>query len=284
MSPGLGQALAAGRARLAGAGVGTPDLDARVLLAHAAGVDAAVLWSRPESALAAGVAKRYEGLLARRERREPVAYLTGGREFWSLALTVDPRVLVPRPETETLVEAALARLGPGALLADVGTGSGAVALALASELDGGRVHATDLSAGALAVARRNAEALGLGGRIEFALGDLLEPVRHLRGRLDAVVSNPPYVPSDAIARLEPEVRDHEPRAALDGGPDGLRLVRRLIAEAPDLLRPGGWLLVEIGDGQAPAARACAERDGRYDRVGTARDLAGTARVLEARRA
>jgi release factor glutamine methyltransferase len=193
-------------------------------------------------------------------------------------------VLVPRPETETLVEAALERVGPTAHVADVGTGSGAIAIALASELGSGTFVATDRSAAALEVARANASAHGLAQRIEFLEGDLLAPLAGRAGRLDAIVSNPPYIPTADLVGLQPEVRDHEPRAALDGGPDGLDVITRLVGGAPQLLRRGGWLLLEIGAGQAAAVRALLERSGEYDGIATRSDLAGIERVVIARRA
>jgi release factor glutamine methyltransferase len=277
-------ALARGRALLAGAGIAAADLEARLLLRQAAGLGAAALAARGADPLDGAAAAAFDALLARRLQRVPLAYLAGEREFWSLRLAVDARVLVPRPETETLVEAALALLGPGARVADVGTGSGAIVIALAAELRDADFLAVDSSAGALAVARANAAAHGVAGRIAFLEGDLLEPLAaHGRG-LDALVSNPPYIPTAEIAGLEPEVRDHEPRAALDGGPDGLALIGRLVAGAPALLRAGGWLVLEIGAGQAPAVRARLAAAGAYDRVETRRDLAGIERVVAARRA
>ena len=283
MSLALAEAVALGRGRLCAAGVETADLEARVLLERAAGLDRAALLSRGREPLDPAVAERYERLLADRERRIPLSYLTGEREFWSLPLAVDARVLVPRPETETLVEAALERLGPSARVADVGTGSGAVAIALATERPGAAIWAVDRSGPALEVARANAAAHGVGERIVFLEGDLAAPLAQLEGTLDAVVSNPPYVPSAEIERLEPEVRDHEPRLALDGGEDGLAVIARLVAQAPWPLRPGGWLLLEVGAGQAGAVAALLRDAGAWDPAQTLRDLAGVERVVAARR-
>jgi len=208
----------------------------------------------------------------------PLAYLTGEREFWSLRLAVDDRVLIPRPETEALVEEALRLLPPAPRVADIGTGSGAIAVAVATERPDAAVWATDLSAGALEVARANARAHGVEGRVRFAQGDLAEPLAALAGTLDAVLANLPYVPAAEVDGLAPEVRDHEPRLALDGGGDGLRVVARLLGEAPALLRPGGRLLLEVGAGQAAAVRELAGQ-GAWAVVGTRRDLAGIERVV-----
>jgi release factor glutamine methyltransferase len=273
-----------GRTALAAAGIDTAGLDARVLFEHAAGFDRVALISRGREAADPEALRRYEGLLAGRARRIPLAYLTGEREFWSLRLQVDRRVLVPRPETETLVEAALERLGAGARVADVGTGSGAIVIALARELTAGAFFGVDRSAAALEVARANAAAHGVGERITFVEGDLLAPLAEVPDGFDAIVSNPPYIPTADLRGLQPEVRDHEPRAALDGGRDGLALIGRLVAEAPPLLRPGGWLLLEIGAGQADAVRGLLARDGRYAPAASRCDLAGIERVIAARRA
>jgi release factor glutamine methyltransferase len=277
-------ALERGRARLACAGIETARLEACLLYEHAAGCDRAALLARGREPVDAAAAPRYERLLAERSRRIPLAYLTGEREFWSLRLQVDPRVLVPRPETETLVEAALERVGPAARVADVGTGSGAVVIALARERRDGAFVATDRSAAALEVARANAAEHGVAPRIAFLHGDLLAPLAALTAPLDALVANLPYIPTADLAGLQPEVRDFEPRAALDGGPDGLELIGALIAGARPLLRRGGWLLLEIGAGQADAVRRLLCGTGRFDEVSTRRDLAGIERVVAGRAA
>ncbi len=284
MSESLAVSLAGGRERLGAAGIASADLDARLLLERATGIGRAALLARGAEPIGVGERARYQGLLEARARRVPVAYLTGEREFWSLPLRVDARVLVPRPETETLVEAALERLGPAPRVADVGTGSGALALALASELPGAALWAVDRSAAALVVARENAAALGLASRVEFREGDLLSPLADLAGTLDAVVANLPYIPTAEIARLQPEVREHEPLEALDGGHDGLRPIARIARQAPRLLRPGGWLLLEVGAGQAGAVAQLLLAGGAFAGVGTRRDLAGIERVVAGRRA
>jgi release factor glutamine methyltransferase len=273
-----------GRVRLSAVGIEAAGLEACVLFEHAAGLDRAALLARGREPADPEAAQRYERLLDERSRRIPLAYITGEREFWSLRLRVDRRVLVPRPETETLVEAALDRISPGARVADVGTGSGAIVIALALELGTGEFLGTDRCASAIEIARANADAHGLTQSIEFILGDLLAPLQGLPGLFDAIVSNPPYIPTAELSDLQPEVRDFEPRAALDGGCDGLALIERIITGAPPLLRRGGWLLLEIGAGQADPVRALLQRTGRFDDIATRRDLAGIERVVAARRA
>lgn len=280
----IAAAVGRGRALLAAVGIEAAGLEACVLFEHAAGFDRAALLARGCEPVEPRAAQRYEHLLGERVRRIPLAYITGEREFWSLQLRVDRRVLVPRPETETLVEAALERIGSGARVADVGTGSGAIVIALAHDLDTGMFIGTDRCSSAIAVARANASAHGLAEHIEFLEGDLLAPLAGLHGSLDALVSNPPYIPTAELCSLQPEVRDFEPRAALDGGFDGLVLITRLIAGAPHLLRCGGWLLLEIGAGQADPVRALLQRTGRFDDISTSRDLAGIERVVAAKRA
>ena len=231
-----------------------PEIEAEVLLRHVLGLDRTYLFLRLPEELTAEQAEEYHGLIARRIAHTPAAYLTGRREFYSMSFAVGPGVLIPRPETEHLVDAALeigrellSRRGR-ATLVDVGTGSGAVALAVARHLPALRVLASDSSPAALAVAGLNAKRLRLAGRVEFLQGDLLEP---LRESVDMIVANLPYVPTAVWAALPPEIRDHEPRAALDGGDDGLRVIDRLLAQAPHRLGPGGAILLEIAHDQAP---------------------------------
>ena len=280
----IAAAVDRGRARLTAVGIEAAGLEACVLFEHASGLDRAALLARGREPVEPEAARRYERLLDERSRRIPLAYITGEREFWSLRLRVDRRVLVPRPETETLVEAALDRLSPGARVADVGTGSGAIVIALALELGSGAFLGTDRCAFAIEVARANAAEHGLARRIEFLEGDLLTPLFGFPGLLDALVSNPPYIPTAELGDLQPEVRDYEPRAALDGGSDGLAVIERIITGAPPLLRCGGWLLLEIGAGQADSVQKLLQRTGCFDDVSTRRDLAGIERVVAARKA
>jgi release factor glutamine methyltransferase len=239
---------------------------------------------------------RFRELVKRRQAGEPVAYLTGRKHFWNLELDVDRRVLVPRPDTETAVEAALelcrpppadpetaepsapAAPPPPLRIADIGTGSGAIALVLKKELPHADILAVDMSAEALEVARGNADRLGLA--VTFLQGDLLEPLAGA-APLDLIVANLPYVPSGDIPALAPEVRN-EPWLALDGGEDGLALVRRLLAGAGSVLRPGGSVVLEIGLGQAAAVVELAAQAG-LEAAQTHQDLAGVARVVTARR-
>jgi len=263
-------------------GIRTPRLDAECLLAHALGVDRLRLYLDHDKPVTRAERDGFRDLVRRRARqRVPVAQLTGTREFWSLALRVTPDVLVPRPETETLVAVALELLPDPAAeahVADLGTGSGAVALALARERPGIRVTATDRSPEALAVAEANARELGVAERVRFAEGDLWSPLAGRR--FDLVVSNPPYLAESELAGLAPEL-GHEPRGALVAGPEGTEVLRRLVAGAPEHLRPGGALAVELAPAQAEAVAAACRRAG-LGGVEIHRDLAGGERVVSAR--
>jgi len=258
-------------------GLASARLDAELLAARAFGMSRIELYAHFDRPLAAAELTSYRDLVSRRLAGEPVAYLLGHKEFWSLDLLVDPRVLIPRPDSETLVEEALDRLaGPEAAprIADVGTGSGALALALAKQRPEAQVFATDISPDALDVARANAERLGLA--ITFIQGDLHQPLVPA-GPFDLIVANLPYIPSGDIDGLAADVRS-EPRLALDGGADGLALVRRLVVGAPDLLPPGGCLALEVGAGQADAIEELLHGTG-FDGVRSRRDLAGIERVV-----
>ena len=268
----LSEAL--GDLRAADPGTPTPQLDAELLLAHVLDVPRTRLGAFPELPVPLTAAQRFRHLLRLRAQGQPIAYLTGAREFWSLRLAVSPDVLVPRPETELLVERALA-LGPAgaARVADLGTGSGAIALALASERPGWRLVATDQSAAALAVARANAGALGL-ALVDFRLGDWFGPLGN--ERFDLLISNPPYVAGDdpALAALA-----FEPRAALTPGADALASLRLLAHGAPRHLERGGWLLLEHGTDQGAAVRRELVLAG-FSHVRSHRDLAGHERMTE----
>src|SRR5262245_53970215 len=268
----------------AAAGLDTPALDARVLVGHALGLDHAALVAAAERALDPGERERIAAMAARRLAREPVARIVGMKEFWGLPLRVSPAVLVPRPETETIVATALAALdcdGDRARplrIADLGTGSGALALALLSELPNAFAVGTDLSTDALAIARDNAQRLGFAARASFVACDFADA---LAGPFDLTVANPPYVASSELTQLAPEVRDHDPLLALDGGADGLRAYRTLAAEAPRLIGARGHMAVEIGAGQADAVASIFGRKQPLD-VSATRDLAGTPRALHIR--
>ena len=267
-------ALAGATDALAAAGVQSPRLDAELLLAEASGLDRAQIAVEPDAPLSAGVGRAFAAAVRRRLRREPVAYLIGRKGFRNLELGVDPRVLIPRPETELLVEIAL-ELKPASLL-DVGTGSGAVALAVADELPGAVVVATDREGAALEVARANAERLGLQERVQFERGTLP------RGDFDLLVANLPYVSEVEWEGLEPEIREFEPRAALVAGPTGLEAIESLLASVARAERPPASVALEVGQGQAPAV-ADAVRAAGYAAVEARPDLAGIDRVVLGRR-
>jgi release factor glutamine methyltransferase len=263
------------------AGIDSARLDAEVLLAFALGVERLQLYLDFDKPVSESERTGFRELVRRRAReRVPVAHLTGTKEFWSLPLLVTPEVLVPRPETETLVEAALARAPEPELRAlELGTGSGAVALALLVERKGASVTATDISAGALELAARNAERLGLADRIRLEEGDLFEPVAG--ERFDLVISNPPYLAREEASGLAPELA-HEPATALFAGPSGFEVFDRLVAAAPDALEPGGWLALETAPDQAERVRTACERRGLVE-AAVVRDLGGRSRVVVARR-
>lgn len=295
LCPNVEDCLGSGTLLLERVGIETARLDAECLLAH---VLASTRWQvilEPRRRLRQVEFGRYLALLLRRERREPLAYVLGTREFWSLPLGVSSGVLIPRPETETLVEAALAilrRVPPqpptpnpqSPVILDLCTGTGAVAVALARELLAARIIATDISRRAIRVARANAERHGVADRVTFLRGDLW---RALDGHapadgVDLIVSNPPYIPSGTLATLMPEVQ-WEPRRALDGGRDGLQFHREIIAGAPQHLRPGGCLLLEIGADQAVAVRGLLATTTAFEGPRVFQDLAGRDRVVVARR-
>ena len=296
--------------RLVTAGVG-PDhaaSDAEVLARHALGWDRATYLSRRREPPPDRFAADYRALVGRRAGREPVSAITGRREFWGLTFEVGPAVLTPRPETELIVEWSLrlvgARRGAPLRVVDVGTGSGCLAVALAHELPAARVVATDLSPAAIAVARRNARANGVAERIRWVVASLLDGFRAAAptGRRggdgaggdgagggapagrgwELIVANLPYVPSAATRVLSPEVRDHEPWLALDGGRDGLDPLRALLAAAPRHLAAGGHLVVEFGAGQEDTVRALVEASSALALIDVAGDLAGIPRVAAIR--
>jgi release factor glutamine methyltransferase len=259
--------------------------DAEVLLAHVLGVTRASLQARPDREVGPSDEGRFRSLVARRAAREPLQHLTGRQEFWSLPFRVTPAVLIPRPETEHLVEALLRLPLPSEpLLLDLGTGSGCLAVAAARERPGARVLATDISEEALVVARENAALNGVASRITFLAGDLFAPLegRGLERALDAILSNPPYIGERDLADLPPEVRDHEPRLALSPGPDALAAHRRIASIAAAWLRPGGHLIVEIGFGQEDALRGVYGHAPGLEMGEVRPDLAGIPRVLTCR--
>jgi release factor glutamine methyltransferase len=305
-------ALREGMARLRAANVSSHTLATELLLMHALGRDRAWIYSHPEELLDADTAERYFVLIARRAAGEPTQYLTGKQEFWGLEFEVTPAVLIPRPETEHVIEVVLERLGargikidmktgapsPPLRVADVGTGSGCIAVALAHELPHAEVFATDISGGALEVARRNALRHNVSDRVHFLECDLLtallpsarksqmevEPASEgetSRSQFDLIVSNPPYVARNEADTLAREVRDHEPHAALFGGTDGIEIYARLIEQAGSLLRTRGILVLELGYNSAVRVRAILGAERRWVNISITNDLAGIPRVISA---
>ncbi len=295
----LRQSLNAAVERLTSAGVPSPRMNAELLIMFTLDCDRAYLYAHPERELTPDETQRYDEALARRATGVPAQYITGHQEFWGLDLIVSPAVLIPRPETEHVVETVLElvsgvrseqsqdqsqrpRTGVSAphdlRLVDVGAGSGAIALALAKELPAAEIHATDISPEALEVARANAARHELTSRITFHQADLLNGLPH--GEFDFVVSNPPYVGESEEESVQLEVRKFEPRNAVFAGPTGLEVIDRLIPQAHETLRPGGWLVFEISGTIADRVRS---RFSNWDEIAIRNDLQGIARVAIARK-
>jgi release factor glutamine methyltransferase len=256
--------------------------DAELLLRHVLGLDRGTLLSREAEELTADQEGRFLSLVTEREARRPLQHLTGVQAFYGRDFVVTPEVLIPRPETEVLVETALERLPKAGspVVVDIGTGTGCIALTIAAERPASEVHALDISHAALEVARDNARRLGLASRVRFYQGDLALPLRDMVRQVDLVASNPPYVREAEMAGLMPEVRDHEPRLALVPVPDAPRMYRRLVGGARRLLKPGGTLVLEVGQGQADEVAAICAREGfQVERI--VPDLAGIPRVVVA---
>ena len=278
----VSEALRLATQQLAKAGVAEPAWDAELLLRHVLDWDRGALLTREAAVLTADQETRFLSLVAERATRRPLQHLTGVQAFYGRDFVVSPDVLIPRPETEVLVEAALERLPAGqpSVVVDIGTGTGCIALTIAAERPASEVHALDISREALDVARSNAQRLGLQARVRFYQGDLALPLRDMVRRVDLVASNPPYIDAADFDGLMPEVRDHEPRVALVPAPDLPRMYRRLVGGARRLLRPGGVLLLEMGQGQAEEVSSICVREGfQVERV--VPDLAGIPRVVVA---
>jgi release factor glutamine methyltransferase len=267
-------------------GIGEPKLSAEHLLAHALGVKRLQMYLRFDQPIREQELESFRDMVRRRLRHEPVQYIVGSTEFYGLEFAVSPAVLIPRPETEHLIDALLdlrkeARLKAAPRILDIGTGSGAIAIALAKQLEDARLTATDISSDALQIATSNAERNGVEDRFRFLHHDILtDHVTGLPVPFDIVVSNPPYIPKDDVASLQPEVRDHEPLPATTDGGDGLAFYRRFAQLAPELLVPGGLIAVEIGYGQSEAVRKIFEEAGLRD-ITVRQDYAGIDRVVTA---
>ena len=269
------------------AGIENAAQESRWLVGYALGLESHHLASQAEQPISPEKRTQAESLVSRRAAREPLQYILGTQEFCGLEFHVSPSVLIPRPETEVLLQEALRAidLNKDSVLIDVGTGSGCVAVTLATILQRTRILAVDRSPDALAVAKANAERQTVADRIEFVEGDLLSPLRGrgLIGQVDVIVSNPPYVAESEWAGLQPEVRDFEPRSALVSGPRGTELHDRLLRESKEYLTPGGSLVMEIGQGQRPAVQQMAEQLGWYTPIEIAKDGAGIERIVIFRR-
>ncbi len=297
--------LTEGIARLSAASVPSAPLSAELLLMHALGRDRTWLYTHSDEAIDAAQCEKYFALIARRAAGEPTQYIIGKQEFWGLEFEVTPAVLIPRPETEHIIEVALDRLAAKRsaplCIADVGTGSGCIAVALAKEFPRAEIIASDLSAAALEIAKRNALRHEVASRIEFVEADLLSALfseSHVSRRsppgtrhffrhsqtLDLIVSNPPYVARNDEEALQREIREHEPHVALFGGETGVEIYGRLVEQAEALLAPGGYLIVEVGYGAADSVRAILDSRAAWKNIAVTNDLAGIPRVLAAQRA
>jgi release factor glutamine methyltransferase len=267
----------------------TPRLDSEVLLAHVLGIDRAALPRDRDKEITTSAESNFMSFLERRINREPVHYIVGYREFWSITFRLDHGVLIPRPETELLVERALEILQEGVngkhnspvQVADLGTGCGNIAIALASEINDCVIYAIDISQKALECARGNVEDNGLTGKIELLWGDLFEPLFSRKRKLDMIVSNPPYISSEEMKELPPEVREYEPHLALNAGEEGLDYLKRIIDGAPEHLKPGGALVMETGFDQGDAVLQLIEEKGTYMGSKVTQDYAGLDRVVSA---
>lgn len=269
-------------------GIEHPRADAEILLAHSLGLRRIDLYVQYDKPLSASELTGFRSMVKRRSRREPVAYITGEKEFWSLVLKVTPSVLIPRPETECLVESALAALSEdtvttGRRVLELGTGSGAIVLAMASENPGDLYFAIDRSEAALGVAKHNADVHGMLQRISFLLGDWFSPVGPSKEPFDLILSNPPYIRRKDMGGLQPEISRFEPKAALDGGPEGTDCLAHIITTAPRFLRPAGHLILEIGHDQKPSLDVVIDGTGCYEDVTIIKDYGGHNRVLKMRK-
>lgn len=271
--------------------IDSPRLTAEVLLAHQLNSDRVTLYLNLDQPLTEKEVAGYRALIRRRLGREPLQYITGIQEFWSLDFMVDARALIPRPETELLVEQAVRLLKPAAesenqepKILDLGTGCGTIAVSLAKEVQNTRIWATDNSRDALELARLNAERNGVSDRIEFKEGDLWEPLMNLGIKFDIILSNPPYVASEEYNDLPPEVRDYEPRSALDGRDGGMYYIERILTEAPDYMKPEAWIMLEMAPDQTEKGLGLVENIEGYGKKTRIRDYSRLYRIVLAQRA
>lgn len=265
-----------------------PRLQAELLLAHSMGLKREGLYLRFPHQMAKEEEEKFKRLILRRVSGEPLQYLLGYQEFWSIQFKVDSRVLIPRPETEHLVEEAISILSKNnfessPLVLELGTGCGAIAISLARELKGIRIIATDLSKEAIEVAKENAKDSGVIHQITFLVGDLFEFFSPFKRPFDLILSNPPYIQDSEIDRLAREIKDHEPLIALKGGKDGLDFYRRIISQAPRYLKKGGWLLLELGEGQGEKVSELFKSTGEFKNPILLKDLSGIERVIKAQK-
>jgi release factor glutamine methyltransferase len=284
-APTLRSAMARGVGFLCDAGIDSAQIDAEVLLRQVLGIEKAQLYSALDEPLSVGHRLRFQEMLERRMRREPVAYITGRKEFWSLDFVVTPEVLIPRPETELLVEVALHRLKSSASrtprILDLGTGSGIIAVCLAKERLKANIVAVDIASSALEVARINSRRYGVSERIDLIRGDLFAALGAKKRLFDLIVSNPPYIRTGELSLLAPEIGQWEPMTALDGGSDGIAYYRRIVGEAHEYLAPGGSVALEIGADMAPVVAELFARSNCYGPASVYQDYAGRNRVMAA---
>ena len=268
-------------------GIESPRMDAELLLRKALSIDQVKLYLFSHRALTQLQFASYKSLINKRIRGEPIQYILGRREFWSLDLKVTPKVFIPRPETELVVEEALkifreAR-SPTLRFMEVGTGSGAIAVALAKEMEGCFIVAEDVSWEAIVLARENAEIHGVSGNIRFLVGDLFSALKEAKCPFDLIISNPPYIPSSRIGTLPREIAEFEPRIALDGGPDGLQCIGKIVMGSRSFLKDGGWLMLELGERQGDAIAEMIRNAGFFESPSITKDYSGADRVIRARK-
>lgn len=279
----VSDALKSAKKNFIDAKIDTPGLDAEVLLAEVLHADRLSLYVHPEKILSDEEFSRFKNFVERRAKKIPVAYITGKKEFFGMNFFVTPEVLIPRPDTEILVQFVidvLKNFSGGVKIADMGTGSGAICISILKNLPNATAATVDISPGAIEVAKRNAENLQVADRINFFPGNMFEPLSGKK--FDCIVSNPPYIPTDEIKNLQPEVKT-EPKIALDGGADGLNFYRQLVKAAPDFLSPNGFFAFEIGIGQAEEVKKIIRRDEKFCEIKILKDLSGIDRVVTARK-